>query len=264
MSKVRFRRSEGLLLALLSSAALSQAQETFLYEIPTAAGGRLPAGTEAVAVTLRLRQQPVLPHLGSPMPGAAGEFMLSFNVGGPYSALPGGVLDRHTKATFVVDFDERPVAELAAALGLERGGRTPIPAIVRATSGAVALTSAWGWLLASEVARRRAGDCTENAVLLTALARHAGWPARIVLGIELADDGRRAAAFGHAWAEIHDGRAWVLADATLRGSEPLRVRHVPVASLEDEGPGFRNDLARAIGSGWPLAVEIRAPQAPRP
>ena len=57
----------------------------------------------------------------------------------------------------------------------------------------------------------RAGDCSEHALLLVALARAAGIPAREVGG--LAYPGDEPPLFGwHAWTEIHDGSQWVSVD----------------------------------------------------
>jgi transglutaminase-like putative cysteine protease len=42
-------------------------------------------------------------------------------------------------------------------------------------------------------------------VVLTALARLVGWPARVVLGVVLVPQESTVRAFGHAWTEIHDG-----------------------------------------------------------
>ncbi len=66
---------------------------------------------------------------------------------------------------------------------------------------------------ASQVLERRAGDCTEHALLFTALARAAGIPARQLGGLMYARQTKSAFAW-HAWAEIHDGRQWVSVDPT--------------------------------------------------
>ena len=64
---------------------------------------------------------------------------------------------------------------------------------------------------ALETLRTRAGDCTEHSVLVVALARALGIPARQALGF--VHDGKGFQF--HAWAEAHvDGR-WVPLDATL-------------------------------------------------
>ncbi len=237
------RRAERALLglALLLPPCTAAAQGVFPDRIPVRPGSRLPVeAREAVAVTLHLR---------------AGHDPAAFEIG-PEPVLPGEPSPRHRAPTFVVDFEEPPVTALAAAESLARGKLTLIADLVAITHRIVRPTRGWGWQIASEVARRREGDCTEHAVLLTALARHAGWPARIVLGVALVDDGKQVAALGHAWSEIHDGRSWILADATRLAEGPGRIRYLPLATLEDEGPGFAEYLLGATVAGWPVEIEF--------
>jgi hypothetical protein len=62
------------------------------------------------------------------------------------------------------------------------------------------------------VLKNRAGDCTELALLFTALARSVGIPARELTGL-IYDDLNNV--FGwHAWAEIHNGHQWLSVDPT--------------------------------------------------
>ena len=60
---------------------------------------------------------------------------------------------------------------------------------------------------AIRVLDNRAGDCTEHALLFTALARSLGIPAREVTGLLFSDN--EPGFYWHAWAEIHDGHQWV-------------------------------------------------------
>jgi hypothetical protein len=63
---------------------------------------------------------------------------------------------------------------------------------------------------ARDVLRTRRGDCNEHAVLVAALLRAAGVPARVVAGIAYAGDGF----YYHAWNEVWLG-GWVSADAVF-------------------------------------------------
>jgi hypothetical protein len=73
---------------------------------------------------------------------------------------------------------------------------------------------------AIEVLKTRAGDCNEHAVLLTALLRAAGIPARECVGLAYAND----RFFYHAWTEAYvDG--WVTMDATLN-QMPTDATHI--------------------------------------
>lgn len=76
-----------------------------------------------------------------------------------------------------------------------------------------------GYASALEVATSRQGDCTEHALLLTAIARARGIPARVVTGFAYvpAFGSRREVFVPHAWMEAHiDGR-WRGFDAALAG-----------------------------------------------
>jgi len=72
-----------------------------------------------------------------------------------------------------------------------------------------------GSATATEVLTNGAGDCTEHAVLVVALMRAAGIPARTVDGIVLASGpGGDGVSGYHAWAEIWLGQ-WIGVDATV-------------------------------------------------
>lgn len=69
---------------------------------------------------------------------------------------------------------------------------------------------------ASEVLALGKGDCTEHALLFTALARAAGIPSRQVHGLVYAryDDGVPAL-YWHAWVEVRSGSEWIAVDPTF-------------------------------------------------
>lgn len=70
-----------------------------------------------------------------------------------------------------------------------------------------------GFASASEVMQTHEGDCTEHAVLLAALCRAAGIPARVAMGLVYL---QRDKAFGyHMWTEVNIGERWYAADGTL-------------------------------------------------
>jgi len=74
-----------------------------------------------------------------------------------------------------------------------------------------------GYASALEVATTRQGDCTEHALLLAAIARASGIPARVATGIAYVDhfSGREHVFVPHAWVEAYvDGR-WQGYDAAL-------------------------------------------------
>lgn len=97
-----------------------------------------------------------------------------------------------------------------------------------------------GFATASDVVRNRSGDCTEHAVLLAAMCRAAGIPARGVSGIVEVPAGylgTENSAFGyHMWTQVYIGDQWLDIDAALRQTdcEPNRIAMV-IVPLGDEG-----------------------------
>ena len=95
-----------------------------------------------------------------------------------------------------------------------------------------------GFASAAETARTRCGDCTEHAVLLCALLRADGIPARCVSGLVYADgiakDGSGAMGY-HLWTQAilqQDGSPrWVDLDAALSESRSMDATHLAIQSL---------------------------------
>jgi hypothetical protein len=138
---------------------------------------------------------------------------------------------------------------------MERPGAKPTrAALVEFAARIVDETVPRGWDLASVVADRRQGDCTEHAVLIVALARLHGIPARVAVGVALISDGTEHFAAGHAWAELREGRQWVVADAALHDiGKP--VRYLPTGILEQEGMGYTMALM-ALTQRWIQRIEV--------
>jgi len=91
---------------------------------------------------------------------------------------------------------------------------------------------------ALETLRQREGDCNEHAVLLAAMARAAGIPARVEAGLVYMD-GRF---YYHAWNSLYLGR-WITADA-LMNQLPADVTHI---RLVRGAPGDQANILGAIG-----------------
>jgi len=77
---------------------------------------------------------------------------------------------------------------------------------------------------AVDVLKTRKGDCNEHTVLYTALARAAGLPTKINVGLVYKD--KRF--YYHAWPEIFAGR-WIAIDPTL-GQFPADASHIRLIS----------------------------------
>ena len=173
-----------------------------------------------------------------------------------YPQLRTSVARTWLEPTFVIDFNEEAFAPLRKQLA-ERGSQTTRLQLVEFVAGVINESDERNWDLASVVAERRKGDCSEHAVLTAALARLQGIPARVVLGVALVSDGKHHGAFGHAWAETLEDGKWRVADAALFEMKAA-VRYLPIGVLEDEGMGYSMDLMR-IMQIWVERVVVLGP-----
>lgn len=83
-----------------------------------------------------------------------------------------------------------------------------------------------GFATASEVMKTKQGDCTEHAVLLAALCRAIGVPARVAMGLVYLEG---AGEFGyHMWTEVHLHGEWYALDGTL-GKGGIGGGHIKLA-----------------------------------
>lgn len=103
----------------------------------------------------------------------------------------------------------------------------------------------------------RAGDCTEHALLLVALARSVGIPARVVTGIAYAERfaGRDRVFVPHAWATAYVDGAWRGFDAAL--PDGAGAGHIAFSVGDGEPSGFFQSLSLLGG------IEITAIASPK-
>ena len=152
------------------------------------------------------------------------------------SLLP--VTERETRCSFVADCDEPVVQRVEGALRKIH----PTPSARDVVEFVAQFIShkhmSRGFDIASVVAQRREGDCTEHAVLTTALMRASGIPSHIVTGVALVQVQDRLLAFGHAWTEYHDGKSWQLADATNVSEPRPAMAYLPLRVMQNEGAGY--------------------------
>lgn len=117
-----------------------------------------------------------------------------------------------------------------------------------------------GYASASEIVQGREGDCTEHAVLLAALVRALGIPARVATGIAYAPDyvGRRNVFVPHAWVF-----AWV--DGAWRGYDAALARYDAghIAFTVGDGDPFRFYGGIELLGGIEILAVERAPRGAR-
>lgn len=75
-----------------------------------------------------------------------------------------------------------------------------------------------GFASASEVARKREGDCTEHGILLAALGRSVGIPSRVAMGIVYVKEFQEMnnVLVFHMWTQFYLKGRWVNLDSALR------------------------------------------------
>ncbi len=97
-----------------------------------------------------------------------------------------------------------------------------------------------GFASATEVLNSRAGDCSEHAVLMTAMVRSLSIPARLVSGLTH----HQGEFVYHMWVEVWTGDAWYALDPTI-GDGSVDAMHVKFADSSAER-GNVSDLAVGI------------------
>jgi transglutaminase-like putative cysteine protease len=149
---------------------------------------------------------------------------------------------QHLRPSFVLDFDQPVFQAILADIRAQLGTTPRVEELARYVSRFIAKKGMGrAFDIASVVARRREGDCTEHAVLLAAIARAFRFPARVVSGLVLVEPEGNPASFGHAWVEVYRGGRWQPADAALLGGLP--VVYLPL-ELQDEGPSFELSIVK--------------------
>jgi len=145
-----------------------------------------------------------------------------------------------TDATFVIDYDEPSVLTLAEQLRAELQRTPTVDELIQFVDSTIKnKTYARNFEIASQVATHKSGDCTEHAVLLTALARYFQMPARVTFGLLLYEQDNQLLTAGHAWTDIYHNNRWVRADATQQSSQQQgALRYIPLMPLSDESPGY--------------------------
>jgi len=148
-------------------------------------------------------------------------------------------------SSFLIDYMEPPVQALRSNIEAHFGPH-PSPAELEQFVYEYIddKNSARGFDVASVVAQSRAGDCSEHAVLLTALLRMYGYPARTVLGIFVSLQ-QPAMGYGHAWAEYRGNAGWIGVDGT-RIDASVGAHYIPLGVIRDESIAYRMAVAGVL------------------
>lgn len=172
---------------------------------------------------------------------------------------PGYIVEPATPAELasnsLVEADEPLVAAMARrAVGAETDPWLKAVALerfVRESMRSTEFSAAMG--SAAETAKSLTGDCTEFAVLLCALLRANGIPARGAVGLVYFES-EQAFAY-HMWTEAFIGGRWIGLDGT-RGTGGLSAAYLRIADLNFSGADPVAGLMRIFGVVGRLQVEV--------
>ena len=103
-----------------------------------------------------------------------------------------------------------------------------------------------GYASASQVLKSRQGDCTEHALLLAAMLKAVGIPARVATGLAYVDNfsGQRQTFVPHAWAQAYIEGQWRSYDAALSGFDSGHI----LLGFGDGDPLHFFNLANSLGN----------------
>lgn len=133
-------------------------------------------------------------------------------------------VDRYVRGGFHLDLEDPRLAELLAGCRADNTFE-PIQGVCleRLVHGYIENKSlAYGFAGLKEILDRKAGDCTEHALLLVALLRKIAVPSRMAYGLILTEAGF----IGHAWVELFAGGKWHWLDPSFPEGRPygLKIR----------------------------------------
>jgi hypothetical protein len=143
---------------------------------------------------------------------------------------------RALKPTLIINSDHPDViAKAKEVVGDEKDFMKKIERLCRFVDQYLENEMVSGLDPASELLKKKVGDCTEHALLFVALARAVGLPARQVGGLMYTGDELQA--FGwHAWAEVAKDGVWFPVDPAWN-QMVLDASHIRV-DAEDQAMGM--------------------------
>ncbi len=154
----------------------------------------------------------------------------------------------YLQASTFLDAKDPQIVELARkAVGTEKNPARMADLLRRSVSEYIEKKDlSVGLASASEVVRSRQGDCTEHGVLLAAMARAVGIPARCVGGIVYVSSmvGKNDIFGFHMWAQVWLNGQWVDIDGALRQTDcdPTHIA-MEIMTMNEDGMA---DIAAGI------------------
>jgi hypothetical protein len=150
------------------------------------------------------------------------------------------------KPTVSIQCDAGPVKEKTAeAIGGERDGVAAVRKLTSWLFTTIEKQPTASFPTAVDVLKTMRGDCNEHAVLFAAMARAAGIPAKMAVGLIYMN----RAFYYHAWNEVFLGK-WIPADATF-GEFPASALHLKLAE------GDLSQQAEILGLVGSIKIEVK-------
>jgi hypothetical protein len=237
-----------------------------VVEIRPAADGLIGATSAIVRVRARSGKLPQLPSSGAqrvdPSPDG-GSARVRVDAGSGSAPDAGDLEDRRYRdASPIVDCDDPAIRDaVRRALADAPAGEAPRAETLRALvhRHITGKDFASVFASASSVMRDRSGDCTEHAVLLAAMLRAAGMPARLAAGVVYAREfaGVRGCYAWHMWTQALIDGQWRDLDATLAG-QGFHAGHILVATGAQDGPSIDPVFAGMVMSVGNLSIEVES------
>ncbi len=218
----------------------------------------LPTGVVPATITYRVEglpaalRPPSARQTYADLPGNAVALTVTAALPTTKTKRPVAGQEEFTRATPTIESDDPKIQALAAKIV---GDNTDAYTAALSLSDWVYANLRKGYGVSSDratdVLRRREGDCTEHSLLLTALARSQGIPARLVHGLVYSQgsDGRYGL-YWHEWVEVYAG-SWIAVDPTF-GQPVADATHIQL------GEGDQTDAVALMGQ---LKVSVANVQA---
>jgi len=162
------------------------------------------------------------------------------------------LIEQYSNSSFVIDLEEDSTKQFLAGFVNQNTEHFTMQSMVTYVSNYInEPTYIHGFNIASVVAEQRSGDCTEYAVLTTALARSLKLPAKVMIGTVIIEEEGKPMAYGHAWSEVWYKNEWHVADSALFDDEQDTDKkhymyYLPSAELKIESSGYVLSLLNAL------------------
>jgi transglutaminase-like putative cysteine protease len=220
----------------------------------------------ASAATLKVRalngDLPVFPAAGAQRIGqvAPGEVTLVIDVNDPVVATAEEQADASFLASSAFADSEDALVKALARRAVRRSGQEPAQRaeamrkfVYRYITGKDFDTA---FASASETAKVRTGDCSEHAVLLCAMLRSQGIPARVAIGLVYVSDvlGMQNVFGWHMWTQALVNGHWIDLDATLPGT--YHAGHVLVSTSGMSDSTTTNEMSALLTMLGNIQIEV--------